>query len=116
MSSMTKHKLGLIFTASLALITTFGVRPARAAFLINSNFEPGDTTAWQIAYQAGSTGSFSPLTFPTTTFAPFTGTTAFLSGTPTVGASGGLFYALSDQSALPGAAAALYVVFSTPGP
>jgi hypothetical protein len=59
-----------------------------AQLITNGGFETGNLSGWTMASQAGSAGNFFALG----------GTTAPLSGEPTVGPASGSFYALADQT------------------
>jgi len=65
-----------------------------AQILINGGFETGTFAGWTVANEAGS--------FPGSNWFVVSGTTTPQSGMSTVGAAGGLFYAVTDQGG-PGA-------------
>src|SRR5262245_52399774 len=103
---MLKPKIAKVLCGGLLIVGASWSGSARADFLINSGFESGDTTPWNVTTQAGSTGTF---------YTNATGTTSPVTGSPTAGPNSGLGYAVSDQAGPPGAAAALWVYFTVPG-
>lgn len=80
--------------------------PVAGGIITNGDFETGDLTGWNVANQALSNGGFG---VTDQTILP-------LSGSSTVGANSGTYYAVSDQDSPPGAASALYQAFTIPGP
>ncbi len=84
------NKNGFLHVAAGCFISCFAlVVSAQASQLItNGGFETGDFTGWNAQTQAGSGGSLSVVS----------GTTAPGIGEPTVGPSGGTYYAVTGQS------------------